>query len=52
MWAKRIQKEIKDLVENPEELNKEGIALIPDESNIQHFQQHRKLPPRLDLFSP
>ena len=37
MWAKRIQKEIKDLVENPEELKKEGIALIPDESNIQHF---------------
>ncbi len=37
MWAKRIQKEIKDLVENPQELNKEGITLIPSESNIQYF---------------
>jgi ubiquitin-conjugating enzyme E2 D/E len=37
MWAKRIQKEIKDLVENPQELTKEGITLFPDESNIQNF---------------
>ena len=37
MWAKRIQKEIKDLMENPEELNKEGITLVPDESNFQNF---------------
>ena len=37
MWAKRIQKEIKDLVENPEELTKEGITLVPNESNIQNF---------------
>jgi ubiquitin-protein ligase len=37
MWAKRIQKEIKDLIENSEELNKEGITLFPNESNIQHF---------------
>ena len=37
MWAKRIQKEIKDLMENPEELKKEGITLIPSESNIQNF---------------
>jgi ubiquitin-protein ligase len=37
MWAKRIQKEIEEIIKNPEELNKEGIALIPDESNIQNF---------------
>jgi len=37
MWAKRIQKEIKDILENPQELNKEGITLFPDESNIQNF---------------
>jgi ubiquitin-protein ligase len=37
MWQRRIQKEIKDLPENSEELNKEGITLVPDESNIQHF---------------
>jgi ubiquitin-conjugating enzyme E2 D/E len=36
-WEKRIQKEIKDLVENPHELNKEGITLFPDESNFQNF---------------
>jgi len=37
MWAKRIQKEIKNLMENPEELNREGITLFPNESNIQNF---------------
>jgi ubiquitin-conjugating enzyme E2 D/E len=37
MWAIRIKKEIKYLRENPEELNNEGITLIPDESNIQNF---------------
>jgi ubiquitin-conjugating enzyme E2 D/E len=37
MWAKRIQKEIEEIIKNPEELNKEGITLIPDESNIQNF---------------
>lgn len=37
MWQRRIQKEIKDLLENPDELDKEGIALVPDESNIQNF---------------
>ena len=37
MWAIRIQKEIKNLMENPEELSNEGITLIPDESNIQNF---------------
>lgn len=37
MWAKRVQKEIKDLVENPQELSKEGITLFPSESNIQNF---------------
>ena len=37
MWVKRIQKEIKDLSENPEELSKDGITLVPDESNIQNF---------------
>ncbi len=37
MWAIRIQKEIRYLRENPEELNNEGITLIPDESNIQNF---------------
>ena len=37
MWQRRIQKEIKDLLENPDELHKEGITLVPDESNIQNF---------------
>jgi ubiquitin-conjugating enzyme E2 D/E len=37
MWQKRIQKEIKDLSENPAELANEGITLVPDESNIQNF---------------
>ena len=37
MWAKRIQKEIIYLMENPEELKKEGITLVPNESNIQNF---------------
>lgn len=37
MWVKRIQKEIKDLSENPEELNNEGITLVPNESDIQNF---------------
>ena len=37
MWAIRIKKEIRYLMENPEELNNEGITLIPDESNIQNF---------------
>ena len=37
MWAKRIQKEIIYLMENPEELKKEGITLAPNESNIQNF---------------
>jgi len=37
MWQRRVQKEIKDLSENPEELKKEGITLVPDESNIQNF---------------
>lgn len=37
MWQSRIQKEIKILVENPEELNREGITLFPSESNIQNF---------------
>jgi ubiquitin-conjugating enzyme E2 D/E len=37
MWAKRIQKEIIDLRENTQELNKDGITLFPDESNIQNF---------------
>ena len=37
MWAKRIQKEIKELVDSPQELSKEGITLVPSESNIQNF---------------
>ena len=37
MWQRRVQKEIKDLSENPEELHKEGITLVPNESNMQHF---------------
>ena len=37
MWAKRVQKEIKDLMENPQELSKEGITLFPSESDIQNF---------------
>lgn len=37
MWAIRIKKEIKTLMENPEELNNEGITLIPDEENMQNF---------------
>jgi ubiquitin-conjugating enzyme E2 D/E len=37
MWAKRIQKEIRDLSENPDELNNEGITLVPNESDIQNF---------------
>jgi ubiquitin-protein ligase len=37
MWQRRVQKEIKDLMENPEELTKEGITLVPDESNFQNF---------------
>ena len=37
MWQRRIQKEIKDLSENPDELINEGITLVPNESNIQYF---------------
>ena len=37
MWQRRVQKEIKDLSENPDELRNEGITLVPDESNFQNF---------------
>jgi ubiquitin-conjugating enzyme E2 D/E len=37
MWQRRIQKEIRDLSENPDELINEGITLVPNESNIQYF---------------
>lgn len=37
MWAKRIQKEIEEIVKNSAELANEGITLVPNESNIQNF---------------
>jgi ubiquitin-protein ligase len=37
MWARRIQKEIEEILKNSAELANEGIALFPNESNIQNF---------------
>lgn len=37
MWAKRIQKEIEEISKNSEELQKEGISLEVDESNMKLF---------------
>ena len=37
MWVKRIQKEIDEITKTSAELAKEGITLVPNESDIKQF---------------